>query len=81
MAFNHSDREVTATPCVLELLKRANMCALPLAAVLGTIPPLKQVHTVLLHPEGYAPLQPAVLAAVPVVLVNDAVFGPPARVH
>lgn len=37
--------------------------------------------TVLLHAQGNAALQPAVLAAVPVQLVDGALAGAPARVH
>lgn len=47
------------------------------ACMIHVGPPL----TVLLHAQGDAALQPAVLAAVPVQLVDGALSGTPARVH
>lgn len=41
----------------------------------------RSLLTVLLHAQGDAALQPAVLAAVPVQLVDGALSGSPARVH
>lgn len=86
MTFYHRDRKVTTAPCNLELLKRAKSYALSIRWSVRTTPslsqvrtrttpPLRQARTVLLHPEGNAPLQPAVLAAVSVVLIDNAVFG------